>query len=107
MNQQQADRIKHIIDNDANKRAQYFDGPHNACVIGGLWLAANHTKEELRRYLTNGQGIGQMGNKVSNILRKEYGLTLLEIYDLQHINDNERFTKKRRVLLKAYIDSVV
>ena len=107
MNQAQADRIKGIIDEDANLRYGYFRGDDKACFIGGLWLASGGTQETFR------QTHKQMGNYLTDSsdavapLSMEFGLDLDQLRKAQRINDSHQFTKERRPALKKYIDTLV
>jgi len=94
----QADRIINVIRADANIAGMLFRSNGRACVIGGLYEAAFHTRH-VDPY-ANGLDPYEM-------VQEEYGLTFRQRDRLILINDGERLTFHRRRALIALVETWV
>ena len=100
-------------------RDEYYDpATGDACVIGGLLLAAGFPKSKLAKWGPRSislwhERVGKDWNrhlpdvkKAAALLKKKFGLELEHCQTLQHTNDSYIETKERRQVLCGVVETL-
>lgn len=99
LTRKQADKIIAVIEQDATARQVYRTKTGEACVIGGLAIAAKAARL-LPRIGSRDNDTSIIGmDKLCDRLNAEYGLSDDQLRRLQYINDYYTTVAKRRAAL--------
>lgn len=111
-------KIISVIKKDATLREEYYDpATGDACVIGGLLLAAGFPKRKLAKWGARSITLWRGGirdfnrnlvgvKQAADLLKKKFGLDSVACQTLQHTNDSYFQTKERRRVLCGVVEAL-
>ena len=118
MNQRQANRIKKIIEADADLRGYMWNEQGETCAVGGLAAAAGFDFQDENDWVLYRTSKGWSfyadrtsvtGNKMMDAIFKKFPFLegVIRLSELSHINDSYSNREDRHKALLRYIDSKV
>jgi hypothetical protein len=103
MNQEQLEKAIAVVKGDATLGRHYINVSGDMCVIGGLAAAAGFSKDKL--YMLGAADINRCGLRVTEVrqaISEAYGLTKLQMIQLQDTNDgycDDEIERRREALI--------